>query len=138
MTIDRYNLKTGELVLNKYGEWIRHEVHARVAAELTSADATITELRAQVEALKTDIGRAYRALHGYATANRRGAVLNATATSYHLPTAGAAARFVNHGALDGSEYFIGKPVAVLHAALRGDPEEIDAARASMGGEAGAE
>jgi hypothetical protein len=39
---------------------------------------------------------------------------------YHSPTICADARFVHEGALDGSEYFIGKSVDVLHAALRGE------------------
>ena len=60
---------------------------------------------------------------------RRGALVehieDDLAVGYHSLTEAAAKRFVNHGALDGSEYFIGKSVDVLNAALRG--EELNAA-----------
>jgi hypothetical protein len=46
-----------------------------------------------------------------------------TMLGYHSPTIAAATRFMNEGALDGSEYFIGKPVSVMHAALRGEATE---------------
>lgn len=71
----------------------------------------------EIERLKTELGRAYRALHGYSNAQRKGEMLNETAVGYHAPTAGAAARFVREGSLEGSEYFVGKHVSVLHAAL---------------------
>jgi len=74
----------------------------------------------EIERLRTELGRAYRALHAFAFAHRASKMLNGTAVMYHSPTIGAAARFVHEGALDGSEYFIGKSVDVLHAALRGE------------------
>lgn len=74
----------------------------------------------ELEHLRTELGRAYRALHAFYFAHRAGNMLNDTAVMYHCPTIGAAARFVHEGALDGSEYFIGKKVDVLHAALRGE------------------
>ena len=80
----------------------------------------------EIERLRTELGRAYRALHAFAHAYREGKKINETAVFYHSPTIGAAARFVHEGALDGSEYFIGKSVDVLHAALRGEePKETD-------------
>lgn len=72
----------------------------------------------EIERLKIELGRAYRALHGFAHAHRKGERLNDTAVGYHSPTIGAAARFVREQSLDGAEYFVGKPVAVLHEALR--------------------
>ncbi len=71
----------------------------------------------EMERLRTELGRAYRALHAFAFAYREGKMLNDTAAMYHSPTIGAASRFVHEGALDGSEYFIGKSVDVLHAAM---------------------
>lgn len=70
--------------------------------------------------LKTELERAYRALRGLYGCVKKGETPNATMLGYHGPTIGAAMRFVSEGALDGSEYFIGKPVEVLHAALRGE------------------
>lgn len=74
----------------------------------------------EIERLRMELGRAYMALHAFAFAHRAGEMLNNTAVMYHSPTIGASARFVHEGALDGSEYFIGKSVDVLHAALRGE------------------
>lgn len=74
----------------------------------------------EMERLRTELGRAYRALHAFAFAYREGKMLNDTAAMYHSPTIGAASRFVHEGALDGSEYFIHKSVDVLYAALRGE------------------
>lgn len=37
---------------------------------------------------------------------------------YHSPTVAAARRHVYEGKSDGAEYFIGKPVDILHAALK--------------------
>jgi hypothetical protein len=76
----------------------------------------------EIERLRTELGRAYRALHAYTHAHRLGKPLADAAVGYHSLTEAAAMRFKNHGALDGSEYFIGKSVDTLHAALRGDDE----------------
>ena len=73
----------------------------------------------ELEHLRTELGRAYRALAAYMNAADSGEPLSKAAFAYHSLTQAAAKRFVNHGALDGSEYFIGKSVDVLHAALRG-------------------
>lgn len=90
-------------------------------------------LNNEMERLRTELGRAYRALHAFAFADRDGKRLNETAVMYHSPTIGAAARFVHEGALDGSEYFIWKTVDVLHAALRGEqplPANTELSRAT--------
>jgi len=74
----------------------------------------------EIERLRYELGRAYRALAAYTLAYAKNEPLNDAAIEYHSLTEAAAKRFVNHGALDGSEYFIGKSVDVLHAALRGE------------------
>lgn len=74
----------------------------------------------ELQRLRTELWRAYRALTAYTNARDRGRSLPDHAIAYHSPTEAAAKRFVNHGAMDGSEYFIGKSVDVLHAALRGE------------------
>lgn len=73
----------------------------------------------EIERLRMELERAYRALFGFWNATQKGQVLGEAAQSYHAPTIAAACRSVNDGSLDGSEYFIGKPVSVLHDALRG-------------------
>ena len=71
----------------------------------------------EVASLKTELGRAYRCIMGMHTA-LKAANVEFGSSGYHTPTIGAAKRFVWEGELDGSNYFIGKPVEVLHAALR--------------------
>jgi len=71
----------------------------------------------EIERLKTELSRAYRALHAYSNAQRKGELLNETAVGYHIATVGAAARFVHEQSLDGSAYFVGKHISVLHEAL---------------------
>ena len=72
---------------------------------------------------RTEQGRAYRCIQGMHNALTLG--ISFAAEAYHAPTIGAAKRFVFENALDGSDYFMGKPVDVLHAALklpdRGEP-----------------
>lgn len=79
--------------------------------------------RTEIERLRTELERAYRALAAYTNARDKGHALPNHAIAYHSLTEAAAKRFVNHGALDGSEYFIDKSVAILHAALRGEDTE---------------
>ncbi len=67
--------------------------------------------------LEEELGRAWRALHGYAQAARAGVTLSVATRAYHEPTVAAAKRFVLDGAFDGTAYFIGKPVEVLHETL---------------------
>lgn len=71
------------------------------------------------EELKTELERAYRALRGLYGIVAKGGVPDNAWRGYHGPTLAAAIRFVNEGALDGSEYFIGKHVSVMQEALKG-------------------
>lgn len=68
--------------------------------------------------LEIELGRAYRALHGFYACYAKGERPNDAMLGYHSLTIAAAARFVNQGALDGAEYFIGKSVDVLHDAMK--------------------
>lgn len=74
----------------------------------------------EIERLRTELERAYRCICGFYTALRKDELLDKTATAYHSLTIGAARRFqLEEGhPLDGSEYFIGKQVDVLHNALK--------------------
>lgn len=83
-----------------------------------STDEHRAYLKGRNEA-RAELERAYRALHGFYHAHRQGKLLDKTTLAYHSPTIGAAARFIHEGSLDGSAYFEGKPVSVLHDALRG-------------------
>lgn len=76
-------------------------------------EAAMTE-----QELKTELERAYRCIRGFYSANVRGKTLDDTPLAYHSPTIAAAIRFVDEGALDGSEYFIGKNVDVMHDVFR--------------------
>lgn len=75
----------------------------------------VTEAERERDALKLELGRAYRCVQGMHNALHKGSEF---ADDYHAPTIGAAKRFVFEGDLSGGEYFIGKPVEVLHAALK--------------------
>jgi len=65
--------------------------------------------------LKTELVRAYRCIQGMHHAINKGGQFNET---YHAMTIAAAKRYVFEDDLSGSDYFIGKPVEVMHAALR--------------------
>lgn len=67
--------------------------------------------------MKTELERAYRAIRGFWAAAQKGESPTKTMLAYHSPTIAAACRFVDTGEMDGSEYFIGKSVKVLHEAL---------------------
>ncbi len=69
------------------------------------------------EELKDELRKAYRALRGIYGNVANGQSVNPAVVAYHSPTLGAAMRFVEEGALDGSKYFIGKPVEVLYKTL---------------------
>lgn len=75
-------------------------------------------MQTETEKLKTELERAYRAIRGFYTAYQNGTPSDRAVVAYHSPTIAAACRFVKTGELDGSEYFIGKPVEVLHEALK--------------------
>lgn len=72
----------------------------------------------KIKWLEHELDRAYRALCGYAKAAEKGTVLGDATVAYHAPTVAAAKRWTLEGEMDGSDYFIGKPVDVLHAALK--------------------
>lgn len=81
-----------------------------------------------LSASRAELGRAYRciqAMHNALTAMQA----DIPGNGYHSPTIAAAKRFVWEGAIDGTDYFVGKPVAVLHAALA-LPKTLDAALAA--------
>lgn len=80
------------------------------------ADPPMTDAE-RIKHLETELGRAYRALHAFTLAADRGESLDKVATTYHSMSIGAARRFVYEEKLDGSEYFIGKPLEVLRDAL---------------------
>lgn len=63
---------------------------------------------------RTEQERAYRCIQGMHNALHKGIPFD---EGYHSLTLGAAKRYVFEGALDGSDYFVGKKVEVLHAAL---------------------
>jgi hypothetical protein len=84
-----------------------HDVEQAVAAQKTKTSD-----------LEKELGRAYRCIRGFWTVTHKGEVADRTMLAYHSPTIGAACRFVADGSLDGAEYFIGKQVDVLHAALK--------------------
>jgi hypothetical protein len=66
---------------------------------------------------KTELERAYRCIRGMYGAIANGLKFEGSPLAYHSPTLGAAIRFVDEGALDGSEFFIGKHISALHDAL---------------------
>lgn len=68
---------------------------------------------------KQELERAYRCIRGLYGQIANGHTPDKIMLAYHSPTLAAAIRFVDEKQLDGSEYFIGKPVEVLHEALRG-------------------
>lgn len=69
------------------------------------------------EELTIELQRAYRCIQGMHNVLTKGQPMG-VAEVYHSPTIAAAKRFVFEGVLDGSRYFEGKKVDVLHAALR--------------------
>jgi len=66
---------------------------------------------------KQELERAYRALFAYAKAIARKEPLGEAACAYHSLTIAAAVRFVLDSELDGSGYFEGKHVEILHETL---------------------
>lgn len=68
--------------------------------------------------LEKELGRAYRAIRGFYSAAKNKTLPDDVVLSYHAPTIGAANRFVYEESLEGSEFFIGKSVDVLHEALK--------------------
>lgn len=90
----------------------REETAQQVIERHRAEHESLLKLLAQA---RTELGRSYRCIQGMHNTLTRG--ISFSAEAYHAPTIGAAKRFVFEGSLDGSDYFIGKPVDVLHAAL---------------------
>lgn len=97
------------------GDWQQY------AKEGETAQACIERHRREHESLlrllaqaRGEQERAYRCIQGMHNAMNKGTPFD---EGYHSLTLGAAKRFVFEGALDGSDYFVGKKVEVLHAAL---------------------
>lgn len=102
----------------------RAEGWHQYAKEGETAQDCIERHRKEQDALMTllansrvELGRAYRCIQSMHNA-LNAAQLDFPASGYHAPIIGAAKRFIFEGELDGSDYFIGKSVEVLHAALR--------------------
>lgn len=70
---------------------------------------------ARIAHLEQELGRAYRCVRGFHSF--AGMTAPDTFRGYHALTIGAAIRFVHDGSLDGSDYFVGKPVEVLQQVL---------------------
>jgi hypothetical protein len=91
------------------------EAKARDQLWLLEGYALRTLLTQAPTAPAAELERAYRCIQGMHNALQKGSEF---AVGYHAPTIAAAKRFVFEGDLGGSEYFIGKPVEALHAALK--------------------
>lgn len=90
----------------------------KITPEIAKYQDDLIARETDIENLQKELGRAYRALHGFHAAYAKGERLSDATVAYHSLTIAAAARFVNHGALDGADYFVGKNVSVLHDALK--------------------
>lgn len=77
----------------------------------------MTAQEQEIERLKKELGRAYRAVRGFYSVLSKGQKPSDAMMAYHSPTVAASIRFVNEGALDGSEYFIGKHIDVMRSVL---------------------
>jgi len=77
---------------------------------------------AEIERLKKELGRAYRALHGFYYAFANGETPKPM-VGYHSLTIAAARRYMTEKSYDGTEYFVGKHVDVLREVLKGYKRE---------------
>lgn len=122
-----FNPDTGEEYAEdhpvKSGECIDAQ-HIRRSTNME--DALWGDLQARFQEtlrLKKELGRAYRALHGFYNAFKGKVEASPSMEAYHLPTLGAAARFVHEQSFEGADYFVGKKIEVLHTVLnKGDSE----------------
>lgn len=77
------------------------------------------DLKAErIKHLENELGRAYRALHGFYHCHVTGKQPDKAMLGYHSPTLGAARRFITDESLDGASYFEGKKIEVLHEVLK--------------------
>lgn len=74
------------------------------------------EVETQVD-YKKELERSYRALQALYRKLVNNDPIDQTMMAYHSLTIGAAIRYVDEQALDGSEFFIGKPATVLSDVL---------------------
>lgn len=87
------------------------EAHLDEGGKLSHENAV--DLFKEASRLREELGKAYRALHGFYNSSKKGELLGKAATSYHSPTIAAAKRFVDEDSLEGSQYFEGKSILVL-------------------------
>lgn len=111
--IENFNAEIGRKVARENAE---SQVWQLLGFLLRHGAAGAATTEGQMQQLRTELGRAYRCIKGMHNALT---TLQAEmpGNGYHLPTVAAANRFVFEDSLDGTDYFIGKPVDVLHAAL---------------------
>ena len=88
-----------------------------MALTTKEANKLMDDQASRIVYLEEELGRAWRALHVYANTAKTGVLPTDATRAYHQPTIAAAKRFVLDGAFDGTAYFIGKPVEVLHETL---------------------
>lgn len=93
-------------------------INILTAAGMWDKDEGAPAGRVEIERLRKEIGRAYRAVRGFYSCLSKGQTPSEAMMAYHGLTVGAAIRFVNEGALDGSDYFIGKKLDVLQDVIR--------------------
>lgn len=82
------------------------------------SEADLVTANVRIGLLEQELGRAYRAVQAFANAEAKGEMLSGGTLTYHVLAIAAAKRFVFEDALDGADYFEGKPIEVLHAALQ--------------------
>lgn len=111
--IENFNAEIGRKVARENAE---SQVWQLQGFMLRNSAAGTAPTGDQVQQLRTELGRAYRCIQGMHNALT---VMQAEmpGNGYHLPTVAAAKRFVFEDSLEGTDYFIGKPVEVLHGAL---------------------
>ena len=88
-----------------------------MALTTKEANALMDEQASRIVRLEEELGRAWRALHVYARTAKTGVQPTDATRAYHELTVAAAKRFVLDGAFEGTAYFVGKPVEVLHETL---------------------
>lgn len=102
--------------------YTEEEVTAKCDEAVALATADMSERlvirEVEITRLEKELRRAYRCIVGFYQSRRRGELLSDTAVSYHCMTIAAAKRsHLGNGSLEGADYFVGKPVEELHAAL---------------------
>ena len=78
---------------------------------------SISAYEMEIGRLQTELGKAYRVVHGFYSKLRKNERPDPAMLAYHSMTLAAAGRFVREGSLDGSNYFEGKPVEIMKQEL---------------------